>query len=248
VTDAIALPVVSLRVIAPAALLAVTGFVLMLLDLLPPRHRRDHMAIVGLTGVSAVLVSVFLLWGSEASGFQGMVVLDNFALFMTLVIGFATGLVLFLSVDYLRRLGMESGEFYILVLFAATDIELVHGPPAQRRRFLDILISQVDRAYLRTLQRYQRVVTQRNHLLRLIRDGRGSPDDLDFWDSELVKEGSTLVARRSQIVQQLAPLATRAYRGLAVEEEMSVVYLPSVAADALAGALASQRAVEIKAV
>ncbi|MDO8751028.1 MAG: DNA replication/repair protein RecF [Dehalococcoidia bacterium] len=133
------------------------------------------------------------------------------------------------------------------VLFAATDIELVHGPPAQRRRFLDILISQVDRAYLRTLQRYQRVLTQRNHLLRLIREGRSSPDDLDFWDSELVKEGTALIAQRSQIVQQLAPLATRAYRGLAVEEEMSVEYQPSVAADALAGAIASQRAAEIKA-
>jgi NADH-quinone oxidoreductase subunit N len=126
-TDAIALPVVSLRVIAPAALLAVTGFVLMLLDLLPPRHRREHMAFVGLAGVVAALVATVLLWGSEASGFQGMVVLDNFALFMTLVIGYATGLVLLLSIDYLQRLGMESGEFYILVLFAATGMVVMAG-------------------------------------------------------------------------------------------------------------------------
>ena len=115
-TDSIALPVVSLRVIAPAAVLAVTGFVLMLLDLLPPRQRREHMAFVGLAGVAAALVATVLLWGSEASGFQGMVVLDNFTLFLTLVIGYATGLVLLLSIDYLQRLGMESGEFYILVL------------------------------------------------------------------------------------------------------------------------------------
>ncbi len=126
-TDAIALPAVSLRVIAPAALLAVTGFVLMLLDLLPPRHRREHMAFVGLAGVAAALVATVLLWGSASSGFQGMVVLDNFALFITLVIGYATGLVLLLSIDYLQRLGMESGEFYILVLFAATGMVVMAG-------------------------------------------------------------------------------------------------------------------------
>ncbi len=135
-TDAIALPAVSLRVIAPAALLAVTGFVLMLLDLLPPRARREHMAIVGLTGVGAALVSVFLLWGSDSSGFQGMVVLDNFTLFITLVIGYATGLVLLLSIDYLQRLGMESGEFYILVLFAATGMVVMAGGARPDSRFL----------------------------------------------------------------------------------------------------------------
>ena len=54
------------------------------------------------------------------------------------------------------------------VLFTAGDIELVQGSPSTRRRFLDILLSQVDRSYLRTLQRYQRVLAQRNHLLRLI--------------------------------------------------------------------------------
>ncbi|MDP2702200.1 MAG: NADH-quinone oxidoreductase subunit N, partial [Candidatus Rokubacteria bacterium] len=126
-TDSILLPVVSLRVIAPAAVLAVTGFVLMLLDLLPPRQRREHMAFVGLAGVAAALVATVLLWGSEESGFQGMVVLDNFTLFVTLVIGYATGLVLLLSIDYLQRLGMESGEFYILVLFAATGMVIMAG-------------------------------------------------------------------------------------------------------------------------
>jgi len=133
------------------------------------------------------------------------------------------------------------------VLFTTTDVDLIQGSPAQRRRFLDILISQVDRAYLRTLQRYQRVLSQRNHLLRLIREGRGAPDDLDYWDSELVKEGSLLVARRDQVVQRLAPLAMQADRGLAGDEELSMAFQPSVPAGDLADALASQRQAEIKA-
>jgi len=127
VTDAITLPVVSLRVIAPAAVLAVTGFVLMLLDLLPPRGRREHLAFVGLAGVVVALVAAILLWGSEATGFQGMAVLDNLTLFATLVIGYSTGLVLLSSIDYLKRRGMESGEFYILVLFAAAGMVIMAG-------------------------------------------------------------------------------------------------------------------------
>jgi len=133
------------------------------------------------------------------------------------------------------------------VLFTASDIELVLGAPSGRRRFLDILISQVDRSYLRTLQRYQRVLTQRNHLLRLVRDGRGIPDELDFWDVELVKEGSVLVARRQEVMEHLAPLAVEAYARLSGGEEMTVAFQPSAAVDDLPDALAGQRREEVKA-
>ena len=126
-TDAITLPVVNLRVIAPAVVLAVTGFVLMLLDLLPPRGRREHMAFVGLAGVVVALIVSILLWGSDITGFQGMAVLDNLGLFATLVIGYATGLMLLESIDYLKRRGMESGEFYILVLFSAAGMVIMAG-------------------------------------------------------------------------------------------------------------------------
>ena len=126
-TDAITLPVVNLRVIAPAVVLAVTGFVLMLLDLLPPRGRREHMAFVGLAGVVVALIVSILLWGSDITGFQGMAVLDNLSLFATLVIGYATGLMLLESIDYLKRRGMESGEFYILVLFSAAGMVIMAG-------------------------------------------------------------------------------------------------------------------------
>ena len=126
-TDAIPVPVIALRVIAPAAVLAVTGFVLMLMDLVTPRGRREHMAFVGLAGVVGSLITVILLWGSDMTGFQGMAVLDTLSLFATLVIAYATGLVLLESIDYLKRRGMESGEFYILVLFAAAGMAIMAG-------------------------------------------------------------------------------------------------------------------------
>ena len=133
------------------------------------------------------------------------------------------------------------------VLFTASDIELVLGAPSGRRRFLDILISQVDRGYLRTLQRYQRVLTQRNHLLRLVRDGRSTPDELDFWDVELVREGSVVVARRQEVMEHLAPMAVQAYARLSGGEELTVAFQPSAAAEELSDGLAGQRREEVKA-
>ncbi|MBI5627926.1 MAG: NADH-quinone oxidoreductase subunit N [Candidatus Rokubacteria bacterium] len=121
------LPVISFRAIAPGLTLAAAACLLLLLDLLPTRGRKDHLAVVGLAGVVLSMILSLGLWGSDERAFNGIVRLDGFALFFNLVIGFATGLVLLLSIDYLRRQGMESGEFYILVLFSAVGMTLMAG-------------------------------------------------------------------------------------------------------------------------
>jgi NADH-quinone oxidoreductase subunit N len=122
---ALTFPTVDLRAIAPALVLAVTAALVMLLDLIPPRDRKDHLGLVGLGGVLVALILTLRLWGTDAHAFRGMVALDNYALFFNLVIGYATGLVLMFSMDYLRRQGMESGEFYILILLAAVGMMLM---------------------------------------------------------------------------------------------------------------------------
>ena len=115
------------------------------------------------------------------------------------------------------------------VLFSALDIELVQGSPSARRRFLDILISQADPVYLKTLQRYQQVLRQRNRLLRLRREGRAAPDEMEFWDGELVKEGSWLTWRRREVMDVLAPACVRHHRDLSGPGEMlELCYQPSV--------------------
>ena len=89
-------------------------------------------------------------------------------------------------------------------MFSAQDLDMVYGSPGLRRRYMDILISQVDREYLRAVQRYQRVVVQRNHLLKGIKGGRSRPSDLEFWDGELVKSGGVVVARRREALDALS--------------------------------------------
>jgi NADH-quinone oxidoreductase subunit N len=124
-TGALVFPAIDLRAIGPALVLAVTAVIAMLLDLLPPRDRKDHLAFVGLAGVIVSLVVTLRMWGADTRAFHGMVAMDGYALFFNLIIGYATGLVLLLSVDYLRRQRMESGEFYILVLLAAVGMMLM---------------------------------------------------------------------------------------------------------------------------
>jgi DNA replication and repair protein RecF len=115
------------------------------------------------------------------------------------------------------------------VLFTADDIQLVFGPPAGRRRYLDILISQADNQYLKGLQRYQRVVQQRNQLLRLVRDGRARADELEFWDGELVREGAWLTWKRHEAMKTLYSWCAQRHRDLSgTDEEFRLEYRPSV--------------------
>ena len=95
-----------------------------------------------------------------------------------------------------------------------------------RRRYLDITISQADRAYLAARQAYEKVLLQRNHLLKRIREGVAGQEELAFWDNELVKQGAHIFWNRSQTIAQLGKLASAAQRVLAPDEELHVVYQP----------------------
>ncbi|PYM06489.1 MAG: NADH-quinone oxidoreductase subunit N [Candidatus Rokuibacteriota bacterium] len=118
-------PAVSLRAILPAIVILTTAALVLLLDLLPPRERKGHLAVVSLAGVVAALLATTWLWGGESRAFRGMVVLDGYALFLDLVICYAAGLVVLLSMDYLRERGLESGEYYALVLLATVGMMLM---------------------------------------------------------------------------------------------------------------------------
>jgi NADH-quinone oxidoreductase subunit N len=111
--------------LAPLVVVAGTAVLLILLDLLPPRTSKGHLGVVALAGIVAALVSALFLWGRAGRAFGGVVVLDNFALFLDVVICYAVALVLLLSLDYLRRNGVERGEYYILILFATLGMLLM---------------------------------------------------------------------------------------------------------------------------
>ena len=133
-------------------------------------------------------------------------------------------------VDGVRRTAAELVGLMNVVLFSAEDIRLVQGSPSVRRRYLDILISQSSPAYLRVLQRYQKVLHQRNQLLKLIRDRRARGSEMAFWDEQLVETGSLIVQQRAQTMAVLAETARVTLQELTGgAEDLRLEYLPSVA-------------------
>jgi len=116
-----------------------------------------------------------------------------------------------------------------VVVFLPQDIDLVAGSPSGRRRYLDTTICQFDPRYHRTLRRYGRVLTQRNHLLRQLQERRSSPDQLRFWDEKLAEDGAHLVARRREVIAELEELARVIHLELTGQDEhLSLLYEPSI--------------------
>jgi DNA replication and repair protein RecF len=116
------------------------------------------------------------------------------------------------------------------VLFTADDLDIISGPPAGRRQFLDVALSQLDRAYYVSLQRYARIMQQRNATLRRIKEGVAGPDELALWDDGFVREGAVLIAARQNAVRALARLVAASHAELsgAVPETLDLAYEPQL--------------------
>jgi DNA replication and repair protein RecF len=98
------------------------------------------------------------------------------------------------------------------VLFAPEDLSLVRGDPGDRRRFLDDLLGQRRPAYVAAKQEYDRVLRQRNALLKQARHGQpGADATLHTWTDALVRAGAGLLAARIAVVHALAGPAAEAY-------------------------------------
>lgn len=115
----------------------------------------------------------------------------------------------------------------LAVLFTTDDMDLVRGAPAGRRRYLDVMLSQADRGYLRALQHYGRVLTQRNALLKRIGEAAAQRSELAYWDEELARDGGRLLVGRAAAVAALAASAREAHGRLSGEREaLEVSYEP----------------------
>lgn len=130
------------------------------------------------------------------------------------------------------------------VSFSPDDLDLVLGSPSGRRRFLDILLSQVDRRYLRHLSRYARILAQRNGLLRQAGGDRRLDDELVYWDEQIIALGSYIVAARLAAMVGMRAFAGVAFRELAPSSgEFDIVYGSTVEVDAPRGPIADESAV-----
>ncbi|VBB07476.1 recf protein signature 2 [Lucifera butyrica] len=105
------------------------------------------------------------------------------------------------------------------VLFSPEDLTLIKGMPAERRRFLDVEISQANPAYYRQLTHYTRILMQRNNLLKKIRENKAKADLLDPWDEQLSQGAAFIVRKRQEAVKKLTMLANLMHRRLTANRE-----------------------------
>ena len=118
------------------------------------------------------------------------------------------------------------------VLFAPESLILVKGAPAERRRFLDLLITQIDKEYLQHLQKYQLVLKQRNELLKQIRTTFVDAAQLDAWDKLLLTHGTVVTLKRLQVFDQLKNYATHNHQKLTGgEENLALTYRSALIRD-----------------
>ena len=107
-----------------------------------------------------------------------------------------------------KRADDVAGEL-VVVAFFPEDVELLGASPSARRRYLDAMLAQIEHTHRRETREMQRVLEQRNALLRAARDEMVLPEDeLAFWDRELVRLASSISLRRARLVSDLrAPFA-----------------------------------------
>ena len=89
------------------------------------------------------------------------------------------------------------------VFFSPEDLNIIKNGPSERRRFMDLELSQLDKLYLKDLTSYNRIVNQRNKLLK---DASFQPsllDTLDIWDMQLISYGKKIISRRKQFIQEV---------------------------------------------
>lgn len=122
-----------------------------------------------------------------------------------------------------------------VVLFLPSDVEIINGPPSERRRYLDVTLCQTDSVYCRTLSAYNKALEQRNAALKRLAEGRQSPEVLSILTERLAEVGAQIFARRARFVAELAREAHQIhYESLTGgRESIRLSYLPRLQLDGL---------------
>ncbi len=110
------------------------------------------------------------------------------------------------------------------VFFSPEDLSIIKNGPAERRKFVDMELCQLDSLYLYNLNNYNKIINQRNKLLKDIYFNADLKDTLGIWDSQLVSFGSKIIERRKIFVEQLNEIIFEVHRKLSGNKEDLVIF------------------------
>ncbi|MDD6101953.1 MAG: DNA replication/repair protein RecF [Clostridiales bacterium] len=124
----------------------------------------------------------------------------------------------------------KSAELYGLlhvIAFSPEDLSMIKNGPAERRRFMDIELCQLDRVYLSCLTGYNRILVQRNNLLKQISVNPSLKDTMDVWDKQLIYYGCELIKSRKNFIDEISGILKEKHGILSEGEEiLDIKYNP----------------------
>lgn len=137
--------------------------------------------------------------------------------------------------------------FVPVIFFSPEDLSIIKNGPSERRKFLDIELSQLEKMYLHQLSSYNRVMAQRNNLLKQLAYQRELLDTLDSWDLQLVKYGSEVIRYRQKFIEDLNEIIREIHKNLTGKKEKIVLkYDYSVNYDEFLTVLQRKREIDLK--
>ena len=129
----------------------------------------------------------------------------------------------------IARIGELMGRLNV-IYFSPQEIRVIREGPDSRRRFMDIDLCQTDKNYFYTLARYNKILSQRNNLIKTQAKNADIKEMLSVWDAQLAEEGARLYLKRAGFAEKIFPLAADAHYALSGgKEELGVVYQTDMA-------------------
>lgn len=119
------------------------------------------------------------------------------------------------------------------VLFLPHDIEIIQGSPAARRKYLDIMISQIDLQYYKDLHNYYSVLKQRNELLKNIRHARSQKSELEVWNIQLAELNIKIMEKRKKYIELMQETMSTLYQEMH-QQNLQVKYACSLLTEKIA--------------
>ncbi len=131
----------------------------------------------------------------------------------------------------IKRLGDLLGVLNV-VMFSPEDLQMIKKGPGERRRFIDIELCQIDRMYYFGLQKYHKVLKQRNNLLKNFEYTKDAQNLLEVWDTQIVEYGKNIISKRTGFINKLEKIAQEIHTNISGnKEKLEILYDRSVSVE-----------------
>ncbi len=138
----------------------------------------------------------------------------------------------------------KSAELYgmiNIISFSPDDLTIIKSGPAERRRFIDMELCQLDRTYMYNLSAYNKALAQRSVLLKQIDGNKELESTVSIWDEQLVRYGEYIIEKRETFIKEIGETAAKIHSRITDGEQLKLIYRPNSSKEQLGVNIAMSR-------